>query len=108
MTKCVKTAPGIAAAGRLLQGGTMSQNIAKLTVSLLLCFAAGNYASAQSLQRTFDSILLAALPSCGACESNRRSCFANCNRAGPAGGQTGCAKQCYKTYTCVPKRDCQP
>lgn len=47
--------------------------------------------------------------SCAACEANRNSCFANCNASGPAvvGGQVECVKQCYKTYPCVPNRDCE-
>jgi hypothetical protein len=62
-----------------------------------------------SQQGISDALGAAASETCSACEANRSSCFANCNASGPAvpGGQVECVKQCYKTYPCVPNRDCQ-
>lgn len=63
----------------------------------------------QSQQGTSNTLRTAASMTCSACEANRSSCFANCNAPGPAvpGGQVECVKQCYKTFPCVPNRDCQ-
>lgn len=63
----------------------------------------------RSQQGTSDTLRPAASTTCSACEASRRACFANCNASGPAvpGGQVECVKQCYKTFPCVPNRDCE-
>jgi len=63
----------------------------------------------QTQQGTSNPLRTVASMSCAACEAKRSSCFANCNASGPAvpGGQVECVKQCYRTFPCVPNRDCE-